>query len=54
MRAVRSRRSRALNFQLKGLAVRLQRSAKASKVAESSPRLAKSFGEMTFFWMMEK
>jgi hypothetical protein len=32
----------------------LYRPVKASKVAESSSRLAKSLGVTTFFWMTEK
>ena len=51
---MRSCRSLAVNFQLNGLAVWLYRSVKPSRVAESSPRLAKSFGVRTFFWMTEK
>jgi len=40
-------RSLAMNFPLKGLPVRLQRSIKASSVRLRSSRLAKSFGETT-------
>jgi len=54
MRVRSSRRSAAVNFQLNGLAVRLWRCTKASRVAERSSRLAKSLGETTFFWTMEK
>ena len=43
-----------MNFQLNGRAVWLYRLMKASRVAESSPRLAKSLGVTTFFWMTEK
>ena len=43
-----------MNFQLNGRAVWLYRPVKASKVAESSSRLAKSLGVTTFFWMTEK
>jgi len=43
-----------VNFQLNGLAVWLYRSTKPSRVAESCPRLAKSLGVTTFFWMTEK
>jgi len=52
--ASRSVRSLAVNFQLNGLAVWLYRLVKASRVPDSSSRPAKSFGETTFFWMMEK
>jgi len=41
-------RSLAVNFQLNGLAVWLYRSTKPSRVAESCPRLAKSFGSDHF------
>jgi hypothetical protein len=41
-------------FQLNGVAVWLYRSTKPSRVAESCPRLAKSLGVTTFFWMTEK
>jgi hypothetical protein len=51
---MRSCRSLAVNFQLNGRAVWLYRSMKASRVAESCPRLSKSFGVTTFFWMTEK
>ena len=51
---MRSCRSAAVNFQLNGRAVWLYRPVKASKVAESSSRLAKSLGVTTFFWMTEK
>ena len=51
---MRSCRSLAVNFQLNGLAVWLYRSTKPSRVAESCPRLAKSLGVTTFFWMTEK
>ena len=43
-----------MNFQLNGLAVWLYRPTKPSRVAESCPRLAKSLGVTTFFWMTEK
>jgi hypothetical protein len=51
---MRSCRSLAVNFQLNGRAVWLYRSTKPSRVAESWPRLAKSFGVTAFFWMTEK
>jgi hypothetical protein len=54
MRSMRSCRSLAVNFQLNGLAVWLYRSTKPSRVAESCPRLSKSLGVTTFFWMTEK
>ena len=47
-------RSAAVYFQLNGLAVWLYRSTKASRISDSFSRLGKSFGEMTFFWVMEK
>ena len=54
MRSMRSCRSLAVNFQLNGPAVRLQRSTKPSRAAESWSRLSKSFGVTTFFWITEK
>jgi hypothetical protein len=54
MRSMRPCRSLAVNSQLNGLAVWLYRSTKPSRVAESCPRLAKSLGVTTFFWMTEK
>lgn len=47
-------RSAAVNFQLNGRAVLLCRSMKASRLADSWPVLAKSLGETTFFWIIEK
>ncbi len=43
-----------MNFQLNGRAVLLCRLMKASRVADSWAVLAKSLGETTFFWMIEK
>src|ERR1035437_4920431 len=54
MRWSRSARSAAVYFQLNGFAVWLERRTKASRVSDSLSRLAKSFGETTFFWMTEK
>src|SRR5262249_32121706 len=54
IRASRSVRSVAVNVQLNGLAVVLYRLMKASRVAVSSLVSAKSLGETTFFWMIEK
>ena len=54
MRSMRSCRSPAVNFQLNGRAVWLYRAMKASRVRDSCPRLSKSLGVTTFFWMTEK
>jgi hypothetical protein len=54
MRWSRPARSAAVNFRLNGRVVWLYRSTKARGVALRWSRLAKSFGETTFFWMTEK